>query len=85
MLKQINKYTLMHKNITVADLELDRATGVILAVKKIYNPERLPVGTTKKEAVDRKNLNIWCHCGRVSSVRVRESGNYYAGFALFSQ
>ena len=34
MLKQVNKYTLMHKNITVADLELDRATGVILADKK---------------------------------------------------
>ena len=49
MLKQVNKYTLMHKNITVADLELDRATGVILAVKKIYTPEHLPVGTTQKE------------------------------------
>ena len=58
MLKQVNKYTLMHKNITVADLELDRATGVILAVKKIYTPEHLPVGTTQKESVDRRRLNI---------------------------
>ena len=58
MLKQINKYTLMHKNITVADLELDSATGVILTVKKIYASEHLPVGTMRKETIDRKMLNV---------------------------
>ncbi len=71
MLKQVNKYTLMHKNITVADLELDRATGVILAVKKIYTPEHLPVGTTQKESVDRRRLNIWWHNRTIPASRFK--------------
>lgn len=71
MLKQVNKYTLMHKNITVADLELDRATGVILAVKKIYTPEHLPVGTTQKETVDRRRLNIWWHNRTIPASRFK--------------
>lgn len=71
MLKQINKYTLMHKNITVADLELDSATGVILTVKKIYASEHLPVGTMRKETIDRKMLNVWWHNRTIPASRFK--------------
>ena len=38
------KCTLMHKKISVAEIELDDATGFIRKINKILAPEHLPVG-----------------------------------------
>jgi hypothetical protein len=56
-------YLLMHKNIAVANITLDRATGAISKIGKVYNPSHLPVGTTrvfiKDINPDMKSLNEW--------------------------
>lgn len=54
------KYALMHKNIIIADLDLDEDTGVILKIEKLYNPQHLPLGiSVKKGVADRAALNEW--------------------------
>ena len=53
-------YTLMHKNIKVADLSLDEETGSIVEIGEIYNFAHLPIGTTKDNlSADRALLNKW--------------------------
>ena len=39
------QYTLMHKNIAVADMELDEATSSIQRSDAVYRPEHRPVAT----------------------------------------
>ena len=54
------QYTLMHKNIAVADMELDEATSSIQRIDAVYRPEHLPVATaSKRDGVDRTALNAW--------------------------
>ena len=54
------KCMFMHKRITVAEIELDDATGFIKRINHVYAPEHLPVGVTiKKGVVDRKEFNAW--------------------------
>ena len=54
------QYTLMHKNIAVADMELDEATSSIQHIDAVYRPEHLPVATaSKRDGVDRAALNAW--------------------------
>lgn len=54
------KCTLMHKRISVVELELDDATGFIKKVNSIYASEHLPIGVQmKKGVVDRAILNEW--------------------------
>lgn len=54
------KYTLMHKNICVAELDLDEATGSIQKIDKICNEAHLPVGVAVKKGIaDRAALNEW--------------------------
>lgn len=56
----IVKYTLMHKEICVAEIELDESTGYIKKIDEFYNPEHLPVGVNvKKNITDRAALNEW--------------------------
>ena len=38
------QYTLMHKKIPAAELEMDQVTGVIVKVREVYRPEHLPLG-----------------------------------------
>ncbi len=53
-------YTLMHKRLAIADLELDEATGFIQKVNIVYSPEHLPVGTRSANGnIDRAALNEW--------------------------
>jgi hypothetical protein len=53
-------YILMHKDIIVAELTIDSATGSISKVSEISRPEHLPVGIlVKNGAPDRKSLNDW--------------------------
>ena len=42
------QYTLTHKNIAVADMELDEATSSIQRIDAVYRPEHLPVATASK-------------------------------------
>lgn len=54
----VMNYTLMHKNIKVADLSLDEETGSIVEIGEIYNFAHLPIGTTKDDlSADRALLN----------------------------
>ncbi len=54
------KYTLMHKRLAVAELDIDDETGTILKVKTVYEPKHLPVGISyKRGMVDRATLNAW--------------------------
>lgn len=54
------KCMFMHKRMTVAELELDDATGFIKKINQVYAPEHLPIGVPiKKGIVDRKAFNDW--------------------------
>ena len=54
------QYVLMHKNVPVADLELDTASGSISAVGSAHEEAHVPVGIpVKKGKIDRAALNEW--------------------------
>lgn len=54
------KYILMHKNISVALLELDESTGFIRKIDKLYDEKHLPYGVkVKNKIADRAALNDW--------------------------
>ena len=57
------KYTLMHKNFAVADVEIDEDLGVITSIDNLSAREHLPVGVVHQlrheETVDRYALNHW--------------------------
>ena len=57
------KYILMHKNISVAEIEIDDTVGVITEVSNLLRKEHLPIGVLHsprhKEIVDRAALNHW--------------------------
>lgn len=54
------KYVLRHKDVAVAEIELDEATGAISAIGNIYDERHVPVGiSVKKGRIDRAALNEW--------------------------
>ncbi|MDR3171848.1 MAG: excisionase [Treponema sp.] len=55
------RYTLMHKTIPVAALEIDLVTNVISKVWELYRPEHLPVGVVRdnRPLKDSQFLNEW--------------------------
>lgn len=57
------KYTLMHKNIAVADVEIDEDLGVITSIDNISAKKHLPVGVVHQlrleKTVDRYAMNHW--------------------------
>lgn len=54
------KYTLMHKNIRVVELDLDDATGSIRKIDEVCSKAHLPVGVTVRKGItDRATLNEW--------------------------
>lgn len=60
---KVLKYILMHKNISVAEITIDDAVGVITEVSNVMQKEHLPIGVLHsirhKEIVDRAALNHW--------------------------
>jgi len=52
-------WTLMHKNIAVADLAMLADVGGVAEVKDIFNIEHAPVGTVLNDKIDRFELNAW--------------------------
>lgn len=66
MADSCKKYILMHKNIPVAPIELDEASGAISSVGEVLSARHVPVGIkvlkaepVKKERIDRAGLNEW--------------------------
>ena len=54
------KYTLMHKNVLVLDIDLDEATSSVWRILAVYHPEHLPLGIVSKHGnADRAALNAW--------------------------
>lgn len=54
------KYILMHKNVPVAEIELDNASCSVSAIGEIFEESHVPVGiTVKKDKIDRTDLNEW--------------------------
>jgi len=49
--------TLMHKNIPVVDLEIERDNGYIDKIGILHNPAHLPIGTTGLRSVDKNKPN----------------------------
>lgn len=50
----------MHKNISVAEMELDTVTGVVVSIGDVYEQEHMPLGTVaEKGNADRGRLNAW--------------------------
>jgi len=57
-------YTLMHKNIPVADILISSEHGRIEKVEKVFEPDHLPLATRSKHeglehTADRASLDIW--------------------------
>lgn len=54
------EYTLMHKNISVLDFDLDELTSSVHKIGAVYHSEHLPLGTASlRGEVDRAALNAW--------------------------
>ena len=54
------RYVLMHRNISVASLEMDENTGYITKINETYSANHLPVGVGfKKGITERAELNDW--------------------------
>lgn len=54
------QYILMHKQIPVAELELDTASGVIVSIGRVHDKAHVPVGiSVRGENIDRCALNEW--------------------------
>jgi hypothetical protein len=54
------KYTLMHKNIEVVELEIAEAATAITDIGVVYNPKHVPLGVQAvKGGIDIEELNDW--------------------------
>ena len=57
------RYTLMHKNISVADIDIDETLGGISKIRSVISKEHLPVGVVcmqrQNETIDRFAFNKW--------------------------
>jgi hypothetical protein len=53
------KYTLMHKDIPVIDIDIDQATKVIADMGPAHNKAHLPPGVFHEDTVERGPLNQW--------------------------
>ena len=66
-------YILMHKNIPVAELTLDTASGAIVSIGAVWESAHVPVGIpVRKQTIDRGALNEWWWAIRASSFGIRE-------------
>jgi hypothetical protein len=54
------KYTLMHKEIPVADIGIDDITHGIFAIHSVYHQEHFPIGVVNRDGkIDVRLLNHW--------------------------
>ena len=57
--EDIENWTLMHKNIPVANVDLIEEEGIISKINDTLNTEHAPLGTLNNDKLDRKKLNSW--------------------------
>ena len=72
-------WTLMHKNIPVADVEILEDEGLIIGVTKTHNIEHAPIATVNKQLKDRPDraaLNSWLR-GRAIPASRQNLGNLF--------
>lgn len=62
-------YTLMHKNLEVATLEIDEDNGVISKVIKVHDMGHMPVGTVVSNFVDGARVREWWSSRSIPSSR----------------
>ena len=58
-MSQIAKWTLMHKNVKVANLDIFERSAAIIQINKTYNKTHAPLGTIVDEEIDSARLEHW--------------------------
>lgn len=53
------EYTLMHRNLEVADVSIDSYSGAFSRMLKVHDRDRLPVGTVMGGRPDQHRFNDW--------------------------
>ena len=54
------KCELMHRKLSVAEIDIDEDSGIITKINSVFRSEHLPIGVTEKNGnVSRKALNLW--------------------------
>lgn len=51
------EYILVHKDISVCEIEISTASFSIENVSKIYNPEHIPLGLSENEKINFRKFN----------------------------
>lgn len=51
------EYILVHKDISVCEIEISDASFSIENVSKIYNPEHIPLGLSENEKINFRKFN----------------------------
>lgn len=51
------EYILVHKDISVCEIEISNASFSIENVSKIYNPEHIPLGLSENEKINLGKFN----------------------------
>lgn len=51
------EYILVHKDISVCEIEISDASFSIENVSKIYNPEHIPLGLSENEKINLRKFN----------------------------
>jgi len=55
---KMTNYTLMHKNIEVADIEIDESAIAITGIGTVHNADHIPLGVqSMKGGIDRDEMN----------------------------
>ena len=64
------KCTLMHKNVPVVNIELNKEKGTIDKIGQVFDLSHLPIGVSvRKNIIARNELNIWWTDRAIPSVR----------------
>lgn len=58
-MSNLSEWTLMHKNIKVADIELFERSAAIIQITKTHNYANIPIGTTIDSQLDPARLENW--------------------------
>lgn len=74
------KYTLMHKNVCAADIEVDTENGRFVSLGEVYRPEHMPPGVYHEDEKDIYRLEGWWNSRSIPKTRtgieqfLRENG-----------
>lgn len=72
-------YTLMHKNIPVTDISIEKTTGVIVAVNNTQSIEHLPIGVhCNDKTINQRELSSWWYNRSIPASRLGMQELLYA-------